>query len=120
MPCTLHLAQTPVGKLWGDPSPDPPVLLTVLASEVYPWVLCRDQQSSLTQHIDNMNVDELDMDLQSRIAEQIRQQNIQQNMESAWEHSPEVFSDVYMLYVSMQVAATIFMLYVLRKFSIEL
>ena len=63
----------------------------------------RGQHLHAQQPQGSMVGDELDMDLQARIAEQIRQQNVQQNMESAWEHSPEVFSDVYMLYVSMQV-----------------
>ena len=66
--------------------------------------LRRDQGGRAVQQIDSMNADELDMEMQARIAEHIRQQNVQSNMESAWEHSPEVFSDVYMLYVSMQVS----------------
>ncbi|KAK9808308.1 hypothetical protein WJX73_010394 [Symbiochloris irregularis] len=61
------------------------------------------QQRPPIQHIDSLGADEMSPDVQERIAEQIRQANVQQNMESAWEHSPEVFSDVYMLYVSMSI-----------------
>lgn len=62
----------------------------------------RPQQGLQFQQPAN-SFDELDLDMQARIAEHIRQQNIQQNMENAWEHSPEVFSDVYMLYVKMTI-----------------
>ena len=48
-------------------------------------------------------MDEMSPEYQQRLEEHIRQQIIQQNMESAWENSPEVFSDVYMLYVNMQI-----------------
>lgn len=50
-----------------------------------------------------MPFDEMSPEYQQRLEEHIRQQNIQQNMESAWENSPEVFSDVYMLYVNMRI-----------------
>lgn len=41
----------------------------------------------------------MDMENQKKIAEAIRLQNIQQNMESALEHMPEVFGNVVMLYI---------------------
>ena len=42
-------------------------------------------------------------ELQARIAEYIRQKNIQENYETAYEHNPEVFASVTMLYVNMEV-----------------
>lgn len=44
--------------------------------------------------------------LQKRIAEYIRQKNIQDNLEAAWEHNPEVFGHINMLYVNMEVGAS--------------
>ena len=46
---------------------------------------------------------ELDLEAQKRIAENIRLQNIQQNMEFALEHMPEAFGNVVMLYIDCQV-----------------
>ena len=43
------------------------------------------------------------MQYQKRLEEHIRQENVARNMESAYENSPEVFSDVYMLYVNMRI-----------------
>lgn len=44
-----------------------------------------------------------DAEAQQRIAENIRLQNIQQNMESALEYMPEAFGNVIMLYIDCQV-----------------
>lgn len=41
--------------------------------------------------------------MQARIADYIRQQNIEENYESAMEFNPEVFASVTMLYVNMDV-----------------
>ena len=41
--------------------------------------------------------------VQSRIAEYIRQKNVEENFESAMEFNPEVFAQVTMLYVNMDV-----------------
>ncbi len=48
-------------------------------------------------------VSEFDLDAQQRIAEHIRLQNIQQNMEHALEYMPEAFGNVVMLYIDCQV-----------------
>jgi hypothetical protein len=48
-------------------------------------------------------VSEFDMEAQQRIAEHIRLQNIQQNMEHALEYMPEAFGNVVMLYIDCQV-----------------
>ena len=49
------------------------------------------------------NEDLFDPEVQRRIAENIRLQNIQQNMESALEYMPEAFGNVVMLYINCQV-----------------
>ncbi|CAF0933577.1 unnamed protein product [Brachionus calyciflorus] len=46
---------------------------------------------------------EIDLENQSRIAEAIRLENIQQNMEHALEYMPEAFGNVVMLYIDCQV-----------------
>ena len=55
--------------------------------------------------IDEMNANEFDPEMQRRIAERIQEEAIQNNFENALEHSPEVFSEVFMLYVKMTVGS---------------
>ena len=55
--------------------------------------------------IDALNENEFDPEAQARIAEQIRQQNVEANYEAAYEHSPEVFGEIIMLYVNLQVSS---------------
>ncbi|CAH8518784.1 unnamed protein product [Dicrocoelium dendriticum] len=50
-----------------------------------------------------VNADPLDPATQSRIADMIRQQNIDMHMESALEHYPETFAQVSMLFVNCKV-----------------
>ena len=47
--------------------------------------------------------DEFDAEAQAQIAQRIQQQAIDDNYQAAFEHSPEVFSQVIMLYVNMEV-----------------
>jgi len=51
----------------------------------------------------NYSDDYMDLEAQKKIAENIRLQNIQQNMESALEYMPEAFGNVVMLYIDCQV-----------------
>jgi hypothetical protein len=44
--------------------------------------------------------------LQTRIAEYIRQKNVEENFEAAMEFNPEVFAQVTMLYVTMDVGTS--------------
>ena len=45
--------------------------------------------------------------LQARIAEYIRQKNIEENFEQAMEFNPEVFAQITMLYVNMDVGTSL-------------
>ncbi|DBB00046.1 TPA: DNA damage-inducible protein 1 [Trebouxia sp. C0004] len=47
--------------------------------------------------------DPMDLEVQARIAEYIRQKNVEENFEAAMEFNPEVFAQVTMLYVTMDV-----------------
>ncbi|KAI3640819.1 hypothetical protein MIR68_001697 [Amoeboaphelidium protococcarum] len=47
--------------------------------------------------------DPFDVEMQKRIEEQIRMENINENMELAYQYNPEVFTKVHMLYVDVEV-----------------
>lgn len=50
-----------------------------------------------------INADPLDPTYQAKIAQEIRQKNIEENMEAALEFTPESFSHVVMLYLEIKV-----------------
>lgn len=56
---------------------------------------------AIPQNFNNPN--EMDLEAQKKLLENIRLQNIQQNMESALEYMPEAFGNVVMLYIDCQV-----------------
>lgn len=51
-------------------------------------------------------LDPMSMEGQKAIEEQIRQQNINQNMEAALEHNPEAFGRVFMLFIDCKINST--------------
>ena len=60
-------------------------------------------------HLENGTLTQKLSDMQARIAEYIRQKNVEENFESAMEFNPEVFAQVTMLYVNMDVGTSPFL-----------
>ena len=63
----------------------------------------RAVRDSERERIRMLNADPLDPSYQAKIAQDIRQKNIEENMEAALEHAPESFSRVVMLYLDIKV-----------------
>ncbi|KAJ2550356.1 DNA damage-inducible protein 1 [Coemansia sp. RSA 1933] len=58
------------------------------------------------REIANLNSNPFDIESQRRIEEMIRQENIMRNFETAFEHNPESFASVIMLYVNVKINGT--------------
>ena len=65
-------------------------------------------QQTAKQYEENeaLNADEFDPEAQAKIAERIKQANIEANWQAALEHSPEIFGEINMLYVVMEVSSS--------------
>lgn len=55
------------------------------------------------EEADLWNADPMDIEAQTKIAEHINQQQIKHTLDQAWEHNPEIFAHVDMLYVEFEV-----------------
>ncbi|XP_076325552.1 protein DDI1 homolog 2-like isoform X4 [Tachypleus tridentatus] len=76
------------------------------ASEQFTSVLQEQQEQRARKEqlrIRMMNADPFDAEAQQLIAEEIKQQNIDSNMEAAMEYHPESFGQVVMLYINCKV-----------------
>jgi DNA damage-inducible protein 1 len=63
----------------------------------------RQQQLTQRQELERLHADPFDVESQQKIAEMIRMQRVQENMEAAMEHNPEAFGRVIMLYIDCEV-----------------
>ena len=66
----------------------------------------RQELKRKQQELALLQADPFDPEAQKRIAGMIQQQNVNENLESAMENSPELFGNVVMLYVNMEVNGT--------------
>ncbi|XP_062529731.1 DNA-damage inducible protein isoform X4 [Bombyx mori] len=75
--------------------------LDTFAAVLREQILARTERQQ--QRIRMMNSDPFDTEAQRMIAEEIRQKNIEANMEAAMEYNPETFGTVVMLYINCHV-----------------
>lgn len=75
--------------------------IETFASVLREQVAARSEREK--QRIRMMNADPFDTEAQRLIAEEIRQKNIEANMEAAMEYNPETFGTVVMLYINCNV-----------------
>lgn len=87
---------------------NPPLADALISGDLqlFQQVLARHKQAvrdAERERIRIINADPLDPENQSRIARDIQQKNIEENMQAAIEYAPESFSNVVMLYVEIKV-----------------
>ncbi|XP_069774963.1 protein DDI1 homolog 2 isoform X4 [Narcine bancroftii] len=87
---------------------NPPLAEALLSGDVDKFTrVLREQQLERSrreqERIRLLNADPFDLEAQAKIEEDIRQQNIEENMTIAMEESPESFGQVVMLYINCKV-----------------
>lgn len=63
----------------------------------------QERQEQERQRIRLLAADPFDLEAQRKIEEEIRMENVNQNMHTAMEYNPEAFAEVYMLYINCKV-----------------
>ncbi len=74
--------------------------------EVFRLALERQMRATRDREMERIrmiNADPFDADTQNKIAQEIQQKNIEENMEAAMEYTPESFSRIIMLYLPIKV-----------------
>ena len=79
---------------------NPPLAQSVLDNNYNKFVEILERQQAETQFWENASANPFSAEVQGRIADNIQQVNIEQNMMSAMEHVPETFAPVTMLYIN--------------------
>ena len=112
-----HCTGCQTRTLMGAEASEPDILCNASASRmhcqdiVFPW--CRQihthreaEAKERQAEMELLSADPFDPEVQARIAERIRQAQVEENYQNAYEYMPESFSQVTMLYVDMEVRPT--------------